>query len=114
MPGKTGVHTPVWAPWRDEERPWCIPRWSMERAKCKNTPLPNSLEQAFKKHICIQSSMLQSEESLKLDLKPKDTEMMEKPILSTQEEVQTLFVRRMMASEYEELQGFPPNWTLID
>lgn len=40
--------------------------------------------------------------------------MMEKLIPSTQGEAQTLFVRRMTASEYETLQGFPENWTLID
>jgi hypothetical protein len=54
------------------------------------------------------------EESTRQGLKPKDIEMMEKPTLSIQEEAQTLYVRRMMASECEQLQGFPKNWTLID
>ena len=48
------------------------------------------------------------------DHKEKVTETMEKLILSTPEEARMLYVRRMLPSEYETLQGFPKGWTDID
>lgn len=76
--------------------------------------LPEPLIQAYQKQISILSSMQASDEKRLLVLKQKDIGMTEKPIHSTQEEAQMLYVRRMLPSEYERLQGFPENWTLID
>ncbi|SFE68179.1 hypothetical protein SAMN04487969_10597 [Paenibacillus algorifonticola] len=86
----------------------------LDRAWERNKPLPPDLARA----ICLQLSTLYSmpelEEKLQLDLKQKDTEMMEKPIHLTPEAAQTLSVRRMVPSEYERLQGFPVGWTEVD
>lgn len=76
--------------------------------------LPEPLIQAYQKQISILSSMQVLDGKQPQDLKQKDTGTMEKPTLLTQEEVQMLYVRRMLPSEYERLQGFPENWTLID
>lgn len=76
--------------------------------------LPEPLIQAYQKQISILSSMQVLDEKQLRDLKQKGTEMTEKPTPLTQEEVQMLYVRRMLPSEYERLQGFPENWTLID
>ena len=76
--------------------------------------LPEPLIQAYQKQISILSNMQVSDEKQPQVLKQKDIETMEKPIPLTQEEVQMLYVRRMLPSEYERLQGFPENWTLID
>jgi hypothetical protein len=46
--------------------------------------------------------------------KVKDSETMAKLTPLTQEEAQMLFVRRLLPSEYEKLQGFPENWTATD
>jgi hypothetical protein len=46
--------------------------------------------------------------------KVKDSATMDSPTRSTLGEVPTWSVRRMMASEYEVLQGFPENWTDVD
>jgi hypothetical protein len=72
------------------------------------------LEKAMVFQLHFLSSTQELIESLQPDLKQKVIEVMEKHIPSTVGEVQTLFVRRMMASEYEKLQGFPENWTQID
>jgi hypothetical protein len=84
------------------------------RAEAREHKLPQKLLEAYEKQMSTLSSMQVLEESTRQGLKPKDIEMMEKPTLSIQEEAQTLYVRRMMASECEQLQGFPKNWTLID
>lgn len=76
--------------------------------------LPEPLIQAYLKQISILSSMRVSEEKLQPVLKQKDIETTAKLTPLTQEEAQMLFVRRMLPSEYERLQGFPENWTLID
>lgn len=76
--------------------------------------LPEPLIQAYQKQISILSNMQVSDEKQPQVLKQKDIETMEKPIPLTQEEAQMLYVRRMLPSEYERLQGFPENWTLID
>jgi hypothetical protein len=55
--------------------------------------------------------MPQLEEMIRQGLKLRDTEMTERLGLLTQEEVPMLYVRRMMPSESESLQGFPPGWT---
>jgi len=76
--------------------------------------LPEPLIQAYQKQISILSNMPVLEEKQPLVLKQKDTGTMEKPTPLIPEEVQMLYVRRMLPSEYERLQGFPENWTLID
>ncbi len=76
--------------------------------------LPEPLIQAYQKQISILSNMQVSEEKQALAPKLKGTETMEKHIPLIPEEAQTLYVRRMLPSEYERLQGFPENWTLID
>nr|CAA57705.1 M.EcoHK31I polypeptide beta [Escherichia coli] len=86
----------------------------INRAKERGQMLPEPLLQAYQKQISILSSMQVLDEKQPQDLKQKDTGTMEKPTLLTQEEVQMLYVRRMLPSEYERLQGFPENWTLID
>lgn len=45
---------------------------------------------------------------------PKDFVMTEKLGRLIQEAAQMLSVRRMTPSEYEKLQGFPADWTLVD
>ncbi len=86
----------------------------ISRAEEREQILPEPLMQAYQKQISILSSMQVLDEKLPLVHKQRDIEMMEKPIPSIQEEVQMLYVRRMLPSEYERLQGFPENWTLID
>ncbi len=76
--------------------------------------LPEPLIQAYQKQISILSNMQVSDEKQPQGLKQKGTGTTEKPTPLTQEEVQMLYVRRMLPSEYERLQGFPENWTLID
>jgi len=90
-----------------------LQKW-LERSKHRSTQLPSSLEVAFKSQIYLLSNTQPSVENLLPDHKLRDTVMMAKPIPSIPEVVPTLFVRRMMASEYEALQGFPENWTLVD
>ena len=86
----------------------------IDRASARKKSLPPKMENRIKNQIALLSSMQVLEESTLQDLKPKVTEMMEKPTPSTAVEVRTLFVRRLMPSECEKLQGFPPNWTEID
>ena len=69
---------------------------------------------AYLDQICFLSSMQAFAEEQAQDHKEKVTEMMEKLILSIPEEARMLFVRRMLPSECELLQGFPKGWTAID
>jgi len=86
----------------------------LERASERKKPLPTDLEEAIKKQIAMLSNMRVLEENRQLALKPRDTETTEKATRSTAGAVQTLYVRRLMPSECEKLQGFPTNWTAID
>jgi hypothetical protein len=90
-----------------------LKKW-LERAKYRTALLPNNLESAFRTQICLLSNMRRLEENQKRGRKRKDTETTEKPSHLTHVEAQTLYVRRMLASEYEVLQGFPENWTLVE
>lgn len=83
----------------------------LHRAQAKNRPLPRDLKLAVERQISILSNMPELEENLRQDHKGQDIEVMEKPGHLTEEGVQTLYVRRMLPSEYEILQGFPENWT---
>ena len=69
---------------------------------------------AYQKQISFLSNMQALAEEQVQARKEKDTETMERLILSTPEEARTLYVRRMLPSEYERLQGFPVGWTEID
>ncbi len=86
----------------------------IDRATAREKPLPTNLQKKIEKQIHILSNMPASVENLRQDLKQKDTEMTEKHTRSTQEVPRTLFVRRMLPSEYEKLQGFPKDWTHLD
>jgi len=86
----------------------------LKRAEARSKPMEADLENAMMAQVSILSNMPQLDENPQQDHKEKDTEVTEKPTHSTQEDPQTLYVRRMMASEYEKLQGFPEGWTRID
>ena len=86
----------------------------LNRAEAKKRELPQGLKQAIEAQITILSNMPELEEILQQDLKGQDIEMMEKLGHLTGEGVPTLYVRRMLPSEYEILQGFPEGWTDVD
>ena len=86
----------------------------VKRAEDRKTLLPPALMKAYQKQITFLSNMQELAEKQVQGHKEKVTEMMEKLILSTPEEARTLYVRRMLPSEYEQLQGFPINWTAVD
>ena len=85
----------------------------MRRATERGTSLPPALMKAYQAQISFLSNMQESDANLLQVPKEKVTEMMEKRILSTPEETRMLFVRRMLPSECEKLQGFPEGWTEI-
>lgn len=86
----------------------------LDRAKERGTSLPPALEKAYRAQISFLSSTQALAEEQAQGHKEKVTEMMEKLILSTPEEARMLFVRRMLPSECEQLQGFPKGWTEAD
>ena len=86
----------------------------LNRAKARTTPMPTELRASLESQITTLSNMPELEESLLLAHKQKDIEMTEKLTRAIQEEAPTLYVRRMLPLEYERLQGFPDNWTLVD
>lgn len=86
----------------------------LDRANARKKTLPLALERAIKNQIYILSSTLQLEESIQQARSQKDFVMMEKLGRLIQEAAQMLSVRRMTPSEYEKLQGFPVDWTLVD
>ena len=86
----------------------------INRAESRNIPMPQELKEKIELQITTLSNMPELEEFLQLGRKQKDIEMTEKHILATLEEAPMLFVRRMLPSEYEKLQGFPQNWTQVD
>ena len=90
-----------------------LQKW-LERREGKSIPLPPSLDVAFKMQISSLSNTPPSDESPTQGHKQRDTGTTEKRTPSTPVEAQMLYVRRMTASEYETLQGFPENWTLVD
>ncbi len=86
----------------------------LDRALEKKHPVHQSLKKAMKSQISLLSNTPALEGKQAPARKQKATGTMEKPTRSTQEEVPTLFVRRLLPSECEKLQGFPQNWTAID
>lgn len=86
----------------------------ISRAEARGQTLHPKLEKAYRDQMSLLSNMQALDESTQQDHKPKDTETTGKHTHSTPEEAQTLYVRRMLPTEYEKLQGFPENWTQID
>nr|DAW01767.1 MAG TPA: hypothetical protein [Caudoviricetes sp.] len=84
------------------------------RATDRGTSLPPAMMRAYQSQISFLSSTQALAEEQVQGHKEKVTETMEKLILSTPEEARMLYVRRMLPSEYEQLQGFPVGWTEID
>ena len=86
----------------------------LRRAAVKTIPMPDSLKSRIESQITLLSNMPELDEYLQQVPKEKDTEMMEKRLRAIPEEARTLYVRRMLPSEYEKLQGFPVGWTQTD
>ena len=84
------------------------------RATDRGTSLPPAMMKAYQSQIAFLSNTQALAEEQAQGHKEKVTEMMEKLILSTPEEARMLYVRRMLPSECEVLQGFPKDWTAID
>jgi hypothetical protein len=91
-----------------------LAKW-LWRAEARAPNLEPSLRQAFLAQLCMQYSTPPSvEDQIGRARKVRDSATMDSPTRSTLAEVPTWSVRRMMASEYEVLQGFPENWTDVD
>ena len=86
----------------------------LDRATARKKPLPPDLERAIKNQICILFNTPLLEESIQQGRNQKDFVMTKKLGRLIQEAAQMLSVRRMTPSEYEKLQGFPVDWTLVD
>ena len=84
------------------------------RATERGTSLPPAMMKAYQAQMSFLSSMQELAEERVQGRKEKVTEMMERLILSTPEAAQMLYVRRMLPSECERLQGFPVDWTETD
>lgn len=84
------------------------------RALARSTPMPKELKSAIKNQISTLSSTQLLEENQKPARKQKATATTAKRTRSTAEVVPMLYVRRLMPSECETLQGFPKGWTEID
>jgi len=90
-----------------------LKKW-LKRAKTKKFPMPKELVKAMERQASTQFSTPQLVENQTQGLKAKASGTTAKHTPLTQEEAQTLFVRRLLPSEYEKLQGFPENWTATD
>ena len=86
----------------------------LKRAWEKKFPVPKLLEKVMKKQITLLSNMRVLEEKRALGRKLKDLGTTVKPTRSTRVEAPMLYVRRLLPSECEKLQGFPKGWTEID
>ena len=86
----------------------------LDRAVARGKPLPACLERVIRAQMSLLSNTLPLDESHRPDPRRKDIGMTEKPIPLIQEGPLTLYVRRMMPSECEKLQGLPPGWTDVD
>ena len=84
------------------------------RATERGTSLPPAMMKAYQNQISFLSNMQELADEQVQGHKEKATETMEKLILSTPEEARMLYVRRMLPSECEALQGFPKGWTETD
>ncbi|MDR2618283.1 MAG: DNA cytosine methyltransferase [Treponema sp.] len=86
----------------------------IERASEKKISLPENLRQALDKSLIMLSSTPQSDEKRHQGRRQKATEMTGKHTPSIQGVVPMSYVRRLLPSECERLQGFPEGWTEID
>jgi len=86
----------------------------IERASVREKPLPVAMEKTFQRQIALLSNMPVLEENQQQGHKLKDTETTGKAIPLIAEELRMLYVRRLMPSECEILQGFPEHWTETD
>jgi len=86
----------------------------IERASAKKISFPADLELALEKSLTTSCNTQQLEEKQAQALKQKATGTTEKHTPLIQEEVPMLYARRLLPSECERLQGFPPGWTEID
>ena len=84
------------------------------RATERGTSLPPAMMKAYQNQMSFLSNMQESVENQTQGHKEKAIEMMEKLILSIPEAERMLYVRRMLPSECESLQGFPKGWTEVD
>lgn len=83
------------------------------RDDARNIHMPKDLRRAIELQLATLSNMPELDAFLHLDPKGKDSATTEKLSHWIQEAAPTLFVRRMLPSEYEKLQGFPKGWTAI-
>lgn len=90
-----------------------LEKW-MDRHASQARTLPPDLQRAIETQISTLFNTRRSAESQTPARKQRDSDATAKPTPSTAEDHRTLFVRRMLASEYEALQGFPENWTDVD
>jgi hypothetical protein len=102
-----------YAPLKYFLNPVQITKW-LARASAKGISVPDAMQQALEIQASTPFSTPPSEEAQKQVRKRRATATTAKPTRSTRGEVPTLFVRRMLPSEYEKLQGFPENWTATD
>lgn len=86
----------------------------IDRGEAKTIPMDPILKDRLTSQITTLSSMPELEESLQQARKGKATETTEKPTHATREVAPMLYARRMLPLEYERLQGFPDDWTLLD
>jgi len=93
--------------------PELLNKW-LRRHDYLGRTLPADLRSAIETQISTLSNTPASEESQPLVPRRKDIVVMENRTRLTLEEAPILYVRRMLASEYEALQGFPETWTDVD
>jgi len=86
----------------------------LQRALDRGKSLDPDLETLIRKQLHTLSSTPQLEESIQLDRRQRATGMTEKHIPLIHVEELMLYVRRLMPSECERLQGFPQGWTEAD
>lgn len=86
----------------------------LNRAAARRTSLPENLERCMELQISTLSNMRESTGSPRPVPKQKATATTAKHTRSTLGGPRTLYVRRLLPSECEKLQGFPPAWTEID
>jgi hypothetical protein len=90
-----------------------LQKW-LERHDVRGHTLPAELRRAIETQMFLLSNTPQSVGNQTLGHRQRGTDLTKKHTLWIHEVVPTLFVRRMLATEYEALQGFPENWTLVD
>jgi hypothetical protein len=90
-----------------------IRQW-LARASARKISLPEELSQALEIQASSPFNTPASDDHPKLGRKQRVSATTGKRTHSTPGGAPTLYVRRMLPSEYEKLQGFPVNWTATD